>query len=170
MLRFVYYVISVGQYFLHGFFEYFLMIKQKDPTDPALLGRYQFDIIDRIWTVIARAIDLPVNSVERYDPRSGVFTTFWGAGFIDFGSFIILYGFVVGAIVDYFRVQVQRGDLFAFPLYVLLIVQVFMSPWINGFAMAAASYVNLGLFGIWAASRWATGPLWSCISPRFSTS
>jgi hypothetical protein len=148
-----YYATTVGQYILHGFFEFFVVLQQKDPSDPLLWGRTQFDLVNRIWMFLASRTELPILGVEAANPRSGIFTTFWGPAYIDFGLLMIPYAFLLGAVIDYFRVQVQRGDFLALPLYSLFIVQVAISPWVNGFATAAASYLNIGLFLLWLVGR-----------------
>jgi hypothetical protein len=102
---------------------------------------------------LASRTELPILGVEAANPRSGIFTTFWGPAYIDFGLLMIPYAFLLGAVIDYFRVQVQRGDFLALPLYSLFIVQVAISPWVNGFATAAASYLNIGLFLLWLVGR-----------------
>jgi hypothetical protein len=55
---------------------------------------------------------------------------------------------------------VERGDIFALPLYVLLLVQVMMVPVANGLQMGDALYMNIGLFGLWIAAR--------ALSPRLA--
>jgi hypothetical protein len=148
-----YYATTVGQYVLHGFFEFFVVLHQKSPNDPLLLGRYEFDLINRLGTAWEARSGFPVTDINVYNPRSGLFSTFWGPAFIDFGMLMVPYAFLLGLVIDYFRVQVQRGDLLALPLYALFIVQVAVSPYINGFAMTAASYVNMGLLLFWIIGR-----------------
>jgi len=55
----MYYATTVGQCFLHGFFEFFVVLQQKDPSVPWMLGRAEFDIVNRIWTFVASRFRTP---------------------------------------------------------------------------------------------------------------
>jgi hypothetical protein len=66
---------------------------------------------------------------------------------------MIFYGFAFGYVTGRVRVFVERGDLFALPLYALLLLQIFMVPIVNGIQMAGAVILNFGFFGIWLLTR-----------------
>jgi hypothetical protein len=106
-------------------------------------------VFDRLHQVLFHA---PRTDLEIYNPQTRLFSTFWGPAYIDFGYFMILFGFVFGMIVDYFRRRAERGDIFALPLYALLLVQVMLVPVGNGLKMGDALYMDIGLFGLWIAS------------------
>jgi oligosaccharide repeat unit polymerase len=145
----LYNIAAIGQYMLHGVFEFFALVQLKSPDDPWLLGRYQlavFDNIQKLFVPRDQIVDL-----ESYNPTTSVFSTFWGPAYIDFGYLMMIYGFVFGLIVDRVRKLVDQGDLFALPLYALFLLQIFLVP--VGSLLAATSHVNLAFFGIWMLSR-----------------
>jgi oligosaccharide repeat unit polymerase len=147
----LYYLTSLGQYVLHGVFEFFYLVQAKAPDQELLWGKYEFTLYDQVQRVLlgARA----VSDVELYNPTSGVFSTFWGPAYIDFGYLMVLYGFVFGYLTGRVRILVERGNLFALPLYALLILQIFLVPIANGLLMASSIVLDVGLFGIWFLTR-----------------
>jgi hypothetical protein len=152
---FLYYVTSVGQYVLHGVFEFFYLVQAKSPDQGLLWGKYQFTLYDQVRRAIWGPGSVP--DLEAYNPTAGLFSTFWGPAYIDFGYLLVVYGFVFGYVTGSVRRLVERGDLFALPLYALLVLQIFLVPIVNGVLMASAVILNVGLFGIWLLSRWRFG-------------
>ncbi|SDN37349.1 O-antigen polymerase [Afipia sp. GAS231] len=151
----LYYVTSVGQYTLHGVFEFFYLVQAKGPDASLLWGKYQFTLYDQVQ----RAILGPgsVSDLETHNPTSGLFSTFWGPAYIDFGYLIVVYGFAFGYVTGRIRRLIERGDLFALPLYTLLIFQIFLVPIVNGILLASSVILNIGFFGIWLLTRWYLG-------------
>jgi hypothetical protein len=147
---FLYYLMSVGAYVIHGFFEFFYIVVAKDHDGGLLLGKYQFNLFELFEAVIksSRPEDL-----EKYNPASGVFSTFWGPAYIDFGYLMVLYGLILGYLVSLVRGQVNRGDLFALPLYVLSLFQILLVPISNGIMLSPGVVANIGLLGIWLFAR-----------------
>ena len=115
-------------------------------------------IIDPIQRMLFPGIKLP--DLEVYNPVGNVFTTFWGPAYIDFGYLMVPFGFLFGLLVDLVKRQVDRGDLFAVPLYVIFLMQILLVPIGNGLQMAAAITLNLGFFGIRACSRFLASRRW----------
>jgi hypothetical protein len=153
----LYYFTSVGQYVLHGVFEFFYLVQAKSPDQALLWGKYQFTLYYQILRAIFGPESIP--DVELYNPTSGLFSTFWGPAYIDFGYLMVVYGFVFGYATGSVRRLVERGDLFALPLYALLILQIFLIPIVNGVLMASAIILNVGFFGIWLLTRCWLGRL-----------
>ncbi len=147
----LYYVTSLGQYVLHGVFEFFYLVQAKAPDQEFLWGRYQFTLYDQVQRALLGVRAVP--DLEAYNPTTGLFSTFWGPAYIDFGYLMVLYGFVFGYLTERVRMLVERGDLFALPLYALLIFQIFLVPTVSGLIVASATILNLGLFVIWLLSR-----------------
>jgi oligosaccharide repeat unit polymerase len=148
---FLYYVTSMGQYILHGVFEFFYLVQAKSPDEGFLWGRYQLTLYDQLQRAMSGAGSVP--DLEAYNPTTGLFSTFWGPAYIDFGYLTIVYGFFFGYITGRVRRLVEQGDLFALPLYVLLILEIFLVPIVNGVLMASAVVLNVGFFGIWVLTR-----------------
>jgi hypothetical protein len=152
---FLYYLTSVGQYVIHGVFEFFYLVQAKSPDQGLLWGKYQFTLYNQAQKVVMDPDIVP--DLEVYNPASGLFSTFWGPAYIDFGYLMVVYGFAFGCATSSVRGLVQRGDLFALPLYALLILQIFLVPVVNGVLMASAVILNVGFFGIWLLTRWRLG-------------
>jgi hypothetical protein len=147
----IYYVTSVGQYVIHGFFEFFYIVVAKRPDDCLLWGRYQFTLYDLALKAILGPEVVP--DLEKCNPATGLFSTFWGPAYLDFGYFIVVYGLVVGYVVSLVRRLVERGDLFAVPLYTLLVFQILLVPIVSAVLLGSAIVLDLGLFGIWLLAR-----------------
>lgn len=144
------YILSLAQYLAHGVFEFFLLLKQKSPDDPALLGRYQFVIFEQLHKVFSSFFSAKAIDLEIYNPRSGLYTTMWGPAFIDFKFFMPIFAFLLGFTVSFFRRRVAQGDIAALPLYCLFLFQVAIGIMANGFSWAAAIYANVMFFAAWA--------------------
>jgi hypothetical protein len=147
----LYNITAIGQYIVHGVFEFFALVQLKSPDDPLLLGRYEFMFLDQIQRIVLPGT--PVADLETFNPTSAVFSTFWGPAYIDFGYFMVLFAFALGLAVDWARRLVASGDLFGVPLHALFVLQIALVPIVNGFLMSAAITLNLGFLGIWAFSR-----------------
>ena len=148
----LYYVTSVGQYVLHGVFEFFFLVQAKSPDQNLLWGQYQFTLYGQAQRAILGSSAIP--DPEIYNPTSGLFSTFWGPAYIDFGSLMVVYGFIFGSVTGRIGKLVERGDLFAVPLYALLIFQIFLVPIVNGVLMASSVVLDVGFLGIWILARW----------------
>lgn len=144
-----FYLLSVAQYTVHGVFEFFVLLREKSQFDEGLLwGRYEFFLIDQLFRFIDP--EGAMANLELYNTRSGVFTTFWGPAFIDFGYLgTIVFSFLFGLVAAFFRARVAVCDLFALPLYVLLVVQIAMMPIANAIQASGLLYYDLGLFALW---------------------
>ncbi len=147
------YLLSLGQYVVHGVFEFFALVRYKNPTDPMLFGRYQLIIFDQISKVFHGFVAGEGVDLEAFNPRSGVYTTFWGPAFIDFKYFMPLYSWTFGVVVSYFQKRVSDGDVYALPLHCLFLFQIGSSIVANGLLWAAAIYSNVMFFVVWLALR-----------------
>lgn len=143
------YSLGLGQYLLHAVFEFFALIREKDPSDPLLFGRYQFIIVDQFAKIIDHFVGGGSIDMEIYNPRSGLYTTFWGPAFIDFKYLMPVYSWVFGVVVSYFQKRVSEGDVYALPLHCLFLFQVGSSIMANGLLWAAAIYSNVMFFLVW---------------------
>ncbi|OKO68561.1 hypothetical protein AC629_42045 [Bradyrhizobium sp. NAS80.1] len=90
----LYYVMSVGQYILHGVFEFFYIVNVKDPRQGYLWGEYQFTLYQQARHVLMGAA--AVQDLEVYNPATGLFSTFWGPAYLDFGPMMIVFGLAFG--------------------------------------------------------------------------
>jgi oligosaccharide repeat unit polymerase len=160
----LYYVMSVGQYVLHGVFEFFYLVQAKSPDQSWLWGQYQFTIFNQAQRALLGSSSVP--DPEIYNPTSGLFSTFWGPAYIDFGYLMVVYGFFFGYVAGRIRKLVERGDFFAVPLYALLIFQIFLVPMVNGVLMAASVILNVGFFGLWLLTRCFLGSQTSTVMGR----
>lgn len=154
--RILFFLISAGQYYTHGVFEFFEVVAQKQwyaIPDPLLWGRYQFFIVDQVlklFTPVQELLDL-----ETYNPRSGLFATFWAPAYFDFGGVgAVIYTFFLGLGARFVFRRVAAGDVYAFPLYCLVALQVFLMPVANSITGAGALFYDLSLLGLWAFYRW----------------
>ena len=72
----LYYVTSVGQYVIHGVFEYFYLVQVKDPHQPLLWGQCEFSVLVQAQRAILGPDAAP--DLDVYNSTMGLFSTFWG--------------------------------------------------------------------------------------------
>ena len=134
---------SLFQYALSGIFEFFSLVDSK--REDFGFGAYQFSFIDKFIAFVtggsAQASDI---RLDLLNPRTGVFQSFFGPAYIDFGYFVVVFSLAFGAAAGFARRAVLAGNLFALPLYVLFIVQILLVPMIDGLTASAGALANIG--------------------------
>ena len=134
---------SIFQYALSGVFEFFTLVDMK--KEDFGLGAYQFSFVDKFLAFVSGAS--PQASDARLDllnPRTGVFQSFFGPAYIDFGYFMVLFGLLFGAAAGLARRGVLAGNIFALPHHVQFIAQILLMPMINGLTASAGALANIG--------------------------
>jgi hypothetical protein len=135
---------SLFQYLLHGVFEFFWLVELKDGDFAG--GGYQFFFFEKMINFLVGGSQVDATrALDMANPRAGVFQTFFGPAYIDFGPYMLVFCFAFGACLDLVRRSVLAGNLFAFPLYILMLAQLLLVPVVNGLMLSASVIANFVL-------------------------
>jgi hypothetical protein len=146
---------SLLQYFLHGFFEFQYLVDLKDSDFGG--GSYTFFILPKLYATLfgnpgdSKLVDMNATLLV---PRSGVFTSFFGDLYIDFGYFFWGACVVFGFIAEVLRLHVMRGNVLAFPAYILMLTQLILAASISSLTVNMAIVSNISFLIIFGISRW----------------
>lgn len=125
-------VINFAQYYLHGVYEFGYLYRNYE--DNHHYGAYTFNIFAKFINIIFRT-NINLNKIQESPPRTGIYTTFLGPIFIDFGWFSIIFMFFFGAIQKTVYNKCLEGRFQFIPLlFYFLIINFFMPVFnfING--------------------------------------
>ena len=143
------------QYFISGLFEFIYLVDLK--TDNFGGGSYTFFFIPKLFAFIAGgAYDARLADMgnDLLNPRSGVFQSFFGPLYLDFGLYMPLFCVIFGVIAGFLRCLVLRGNLFAFPLYAFMLMQLLTASSLPSLSMNAAILSNLSLAFVYLIGGW----------------
>jgi hypothetical protein len=136
------------QYYLHGVFEFGLLWHRPD-AQTFTLGTQTFAPYVKVLSIF-KLISYPDFDVANLYFRSGVFTTFFGPLWIDFGWFgpIFMLGF--GMLGKRCAQLARAGSVAVMPLYAYLAVVMFFMPVVNFMISATGMYIINAFLLVWA--------------------
>jgi oligosaccharide repeat unit polymerase len=120
--------ITTIQYFTHGMIE-FSYLYSTFRSDFAL-GGYTFAIYNRFYSKIT-GTKFDSVKVQELAPRQGVYTTFYGPIYLDFGWFTILFMFFFGRIARIVFEKARKGSDWAILIYFYFVIVLLFSPVFN---------------------------------------
>lgn len=130
-------LLPILQYYLHGLFEFFLLWDR--PNGQMFgYGAQHFAPYIKALTIFGL---LPESQYESLYYRSGVFTTFFGTLWMDFGWFGPLLMLTFGYLCKRVANLARRGDLAVLPLHSYLCVVIFFMPVVSFLISAQGAYV-----------------------------
>ena len=134
---------SIMQYILSGMFEFLYLVELKD--DNFALGTNTFFFLPKFWNLITGSADTTAGqaAIIGLNPRVGVFQTFFGGLYIDFGLFVPIFSLLLGYCIAMLRAFVRAGNVFAFPLYALFLSQLLLASMLDSLTGSAAILSNL---------------------------
>lgn len=127
---------NVCQYFLHGMLEFAYLLQNGSSVHS--LGCETFSPYFKAMKILGAGFVCP-DSDGLY-PRIGVFTSFFGPLWIDFGYLGPLFMYVFGAVSEHFAFKAKRAIIFAVPLYLYLVLVILMMPVVNIMTGAQGMY------------------------------
>ncbi|MDD3352754.1 hypothetical protein [Zoogloea sp.] len=130
-------VMPIFQYYLHGLFEFGLLWDRPDGQEFGY-GVGHFAPYLKALSVFGLTESL---STESLYYRSGIFTTFFGTLWMDFGWFGPLVMLFFGLICKYVAEKARGGYLQALPIYVYFCVVIFFMPVVSFLISAQGMYV-----------------------------
>lgn len=125
-------IINFAQYYLHGVYEFGYLYNNYDKQH--YYGAYTFNVFVKFVNIIFRT-NIDLKKIQKAPPRTGIYTTFYGPIFIDFGWVSLIFMFFFGAVQKTVYNFVMKGRIQFIPLlFYFLIINFFMPVFnfING--------------------------------------
>ena len=124
--------VNFAQYYLHGAFEFGYLYNNYNKNH--YYGAYTFNILVKFINIIFRT-NFDLKEIQNAPPRTGVYTTFFGPIFIDFGWLSFVFMFFFGVLQKLLFNRTLEGRFQFIPLlFYILIINFFMPVFnfING--------------------------------------
>lgn len=120
--------ITTSQYFLHGMFEYGYLYENFDSEHA--YGSYTFIVYKRFLDkLIGSKTD--IFAIQDLAPRQGVYTTFYGPLYLDFGWFMLIFMFFFGRYTSSIYEKAKNMDNSAILVYFYIFIVLLFSPVFN---------------------------------------
>ena len=130
--------INFAQYYLHGVYEFGYLYRNYDKNYH--YGAYTFNIVAKFINIIFRT-NINLNKIKDAPPRTGVYTTFFGPVFIDFGWVSLIFMFFFGAIQKTIYNKCLEGRFQFLPLLFYFLIINFFMPVFNFINGAQGLYI-----------------------------
>ncbi|MDR8393489.1 oligosaccharide repeat unit polymerase [Aliifodinibius sp. S!AR15-10] len=148
------------QYYSHGFFEWAYLYDQFQEYSHTM-GLYTFYLGGKFVGFITRqSIVLDPSNIQ---PRSGVYTTFLGPLFVDFGFFIFWILATFGVIINGIRRFLTNGEVWLFPIFNYFLVVLFFFPVVNLIQNALGLYIIASFIVLYLFLRFTLNNYVQCI-------
>lgn len=135
-------VMLTCQYYVHGLFEFVNLYRQA--PDVHLWGAISFNAYYKLFAYIANLPD-PLALYISVTPHIGVYLTFFGAVFSDFGWYGMIYMLAFGIAVASAWKVCLRGDIAMVPLYMYTVIIVFCLP-VTNFIVGSEGLFRINCF------------------------
>jgi hypothetical protein len=137
-------ILLASQYYLHGVFEFVYQIQNAPPNHiwgaASFNSYYKFAAYMMHWPT-------PDDLWNSVTVHRGIYTTFFGPVYSDFGWLGPIYMTGLGVLAQRTWENCRRGEIGAVPLYMYLIYVMFLFPVQNGIANNMGLY-TLSAFGL----------------------
>ncbi|MFG6519366.1 hypothetical protein ACGYLX_18115 [Sulfitobacter sp. 1A13496] len=142
-------LLPIAQYYLHSIPEFQILWSMND-TQNFSNGALHLGPYVKLLAMFGLASEPDLFELF---PRVGIFTSFWGPLWVDFGWLSLIAMFVFGFMARMIGRDARDGDLGAFPLYTYFCVILFFMPVVN-FAISAQGMYVINAFALfWIATR-----------------
>ena len=135
-------------YYTHGIYE-FSLLRTRPDEKVFTLGTYIFDQYLRIFRIAFPKVYFASLDNDAVMYRNGVFTTFFGDWWIEFGYVGIVLLFLIGFGLTRLADFVRQGYLNVLPLYLFSIVLVLLMPVVDLLGTGFGFFMMHG-FGLFA--------------------
>lgn len=133
---------NVAQYYCHGIFEFAYL--QKKYENPHYYGAFTFGIIFKFTNIIL-GTNIDLNKIQNSAPRTGIYTTFFGPTYIDFGWLAPFFMFFFGILQSIVYNKILKGNFKYIPLLFYFLIIDFFIPVINFIDSAQGLYTIFSL-------------------------
>ena len=130
--------VNFSQYYIHGFFEFGYLYNNYEEEHH--YGAYSFHIFAKFFKTIFRT-DMNLDKVQKSPPRIGVYTTFFGPIFIDFGWGAVVFMFLLGLFQKLIFNASMKGKFYYLPLVFYASIVTFFMPVVNFITTAQGIYI-----------------------------
>lgn len=135
-------LINFVQYYTHGMYEFGYLYSNY--IEEHHYGTYTFNVFAKFSNIIFKTkIDL--QKIQKSPPRTGIYTTFFGPIYIDFGWYSLLFMFIFGVFQKNIYNKVIIGRFQYIPLLFYFLIINFFMPVIN-FVNGAQGLYTLSSF------------------------
>lgn len=142
-------LIPIAQYYVHSLLEFQILWSVNNVQDFSW-GALLFAPYVKFLSLFGIASEPDLFALF---PRVGVFTSFWGPFWVDFGWFGSFIMFFVGFMMRSVGRAARRGEVGAYPLYTYFCVILLFMPLVN-FAISAQGMYTITAFVLfWLMSR-----------------
>ena len=142
-------LLPIMQYYVHSIPEFQILWSVND-TQTFAGGALHFAPYVKLLAMFGLTSELDLSTLF---PRVGIFTSFWGPLWVDFGWFALLFMFLSGFMARMIGRAARNGDLGAYPLYTYFCVILFFMPVVN-FAISAQGMYVINAFALfWVMTR-----------------
>lgn len=144
-------VLVTLQYYLHGIFEFVYQYQNAPP-----IHTYGAESFNAFYKLIAKIFDWP-GPDELYvevTPRTGIYTSFLGPVYADFGWLGLIYMMALGALAQNLWKKSADRNVGALPMYCYFVLIIFLFP-VSNFIVGTLGLYNLTVFAIfyWLLAR-----------------
>ena len=136
-------MLPMAQYYTHSMFELQILWSGAD-TQVHSYGALHFAPYLKLLSVLGFQYTL---DIWQLFPRVGIFTSFFGPLWVDFGWYSIFVMFFFGMIARHIGRLASSGDVGAYPLYSYFCVVIFFFPMVN-FVISAQGMYSITAFTI----------------------
>ncbi len=130
-------IINFVQYYLHGAYEFGYLYHNYDSNHH--YGAFTFNVFAKFSNIIFRT-NIDLEKIQESPPRTGIYTTFFGPIFIDFGWVSLVFMFFFGAYQKSTYNKVLLGRFQFVPLLFYFLIINFFMPVINFISGAQGIY------------------------------
>jgi len=116
------------QYYLHGAFEFSYLYKNYDANHH--YGLYTFNIFTKFSNIVFNT-NFNLQKISESPPRTGIYTTFFGPIYLDFGWLSLIFMFFFGVFQKTIYNKVLTGRIQFIPLLFYFLIINFFFPVIN---------------------------------------
>jgi len=150
-------VLPNSMYYLSGAYEFSLLWTRPD-SQPFAFGGYMFSPFAKVFRTIFGLNQKGAVDEESLVYRTGVFNTFFGPVWVDFGWFGLIFCAFFGIVATSVGNTAKAGNFSAVPLYLYIVVIVFYMPVVN-FITTGYGIFAICSFGIFALATSSRGVL-----------
>ncbi len=132
-------ILPNGMYYISGAYEFGTLWTRPD-TQPFSYGAYNAIAFVRFLQIVFAPNSEPMDEVSLVY-RAGVFQTFFGNTWVDFGYFGPLFLFALGYLANVVGRHTRSGKMNLLPLYLYFAVIIFFMPTVNFINNGLGNYV-----------------------------
>ena len=121
---------SLNHYMTHGVMEYIKLVNHVEKPFGSFYGQYQFNV----YFKALRLLGFPIKSFEELNKkldRTGVYTTFWGVFYLDFGVLGAFLLIILGYGIKKCYNKALNGNIICILIYSYVAVVILGSFFIN---------------------------------------